>query len=110
MQILWKLGIPVRNVGCVEEMALSDVSDGFRKKLFFGLVAEINRLFTNALAGQLCQGWCLDLSALLPVFVHAVQPIGKPGATDLEKGQPKFGKAYRHPLKDHAGKLNENAD
>src|SRR5215467_12548898 len=91
-------------------MVVADVAKSFREKSLFRLQAKKNRPLANAVAGTLRQKRGLDFAALLPVFVHAVQPIGQPGATDLEKRQAQFWKSLWHSLKNHVGELNEDSD
>src|SRR5215831_1218060 len=91
-------------------MVVADVAKSFREKSLFRLQAEKNRPLANALAGALRQKRCFDFAALLPVFVHSVQPIGQPGATDLQKRQTKFWKPLWDALKNHVGELHEDSD
>src|SRR5215475_7329978 len=91
-------------------MVVANVAESFREKSLFRLQAEKNRPLANALAGALRQKRCFDFSALLPVFVHSVQPIGQPGATDLQKRQAQFWKSLGNALKNHVGELNEDSD
>src|SRR5215467_2019936 len=91
-------------------MVVADVSKSFREKSLFRLQAEKNRSLANAVAGTLRQKRRFNFAALLPVFVHAVQPIGKPGATDLQKRQAQFWKSLWDALKNHVGELNEDSD
>src|SRR5262249_62316587 len=90
-------------------MVVADVAKSFREKSLFRLQAKKNRPLTNALAGAPRQKRRFDFAAFLPVFIHAVQPIGKPGATDLQKRQAQFWKSLRYSLKNHVGELNEDA-
>src|SRR5499433_1842815 len=91
-------------------MVVADVAKSFREKSLFRLQAEKNRPLANAVAGAPRQKRRFDFAAFLPVFVHAVQPIGKPGATDLQKRQAQFWKSLGNALKNHVGELNEDSD
>src|SRR5262249_46416566 len=91
-------------------MVVADVAKSFREKSLFRLQAEKNRPLANAVAGTLRQKRRFDFAALLPVFVHAVQPIGQPGATDFQKRQAQFWKSLWDALKNHVGELNEDSD
>src|SRR5262249_24519129 len=82
-------------------MVVPDVAESFREKSLFGLQAEKNRPLPHAVAGTLSQERRFDFAALLPLLVHAVQPIGQPGATDFEKGQTQFWKSLWDALKNH---------
>src|SRR5215831_2045655 len=91
-------------------MVVADVAKSFREKSLFRLQAEKNRPLANAVAGTLRQKRRFDFAALLPVLVHAVQPIGQTGATDFKKGQTQFWKPLWDALKNHVGELNEDSD
>src|SRR5262245_46748842 len=91
-------------------MLVADVAESFCEKSLFGFQTEKDWPLANAVAGTLRQKRRFDFAALLPVFVHAVQPIGQPGATDFEKGQTQFWKSLWDALKNHVGELNEDSD
>src|SRR5215510_3577985 len=91
-------------------MVVADVAESFREKSLFRLQAEKNRPLAHAVAGTLRQKRRFDFAAFLPVFVHAVQPIGQPGAPDLQKRHAQFWKPLWDALKNHVGELNEDSD
>src|SRR6266481_3381313 len=51
MKIFRELGIPVGNIGGVDEVTFADVAKSFGKEFLFRLVAEIDRVFTHTLTG-----------------------------------------------------------
>ena len=52
----------------------------------------------------------LELAAQFPVLVHAVQPVREPAGADFKKSQAQLREAHRHPLKNDAGEVQEDAD
>src|SRR5262249_32688073 len=90
-------------------MVVADVPKSFRQESLLGLQTKEKRALADAVAGTLGQKRRFDFAALLPVFVHAIQPVGQPGATDLKKSQAQLWKSLWYSLKDHVGELDEDS-
>src|SRR5213593_3730720 len=87
----------MRIVGSHDEVVVADVVHEAADQLLAGLTAD-DALALPVGARQLSRGALPSQRVVLPVFVHALQPVGKPAASRLELGYLQLRESLQHSV------------